>query len=77
MTNSNENSDRYVKELGCAPVRCGRDGTVTRKLGHKVRLTGGPAEVASTSLYLEDEKRALLSALPLERSARSDTYFRC
>ena len=40
------------------------DGVVVRKLGHKVRLTEGPAEVACTSLYLDDEEWALLSALP-------------
>lgn len=40
------------------------DGTVTRKLGHKVRLTPGPAEVACTSIYLDDREWGLLRALP-------------
>ena len=40
------------------------DGTVVRKLGHKVRLGAGPAEVACTSLYLDDAEWALLTALP-------------
>lgn len=40
------------------------DGTVTRKLGHKVRLGDGPDEVACTNLYLDDEEWALLSTLP-------------
>ena len=35
-----------------------------RKLGHKVRLGEGPAEVACTNLYLNDEEWAVLSALP-------------
>lgn len=40
------------------------DGTVVRKLGQKVRLGGGPAEVACTNLYLDEAEWALLSALP-------------
>ena len=40
------------------------DGTVTRKLGHKVRITEGPAEVACTNFYLDDEEWALLAAMP-------------
>ncbi|MEO7745456.1 MAG: hypothetical protein ABIV05_04440 [Actinomycetota bacterium] len=40
------------------------DGTVVRKLSHKVRLDVGPAEVACTNLYLDDEEWALLVALP-------------
>lgn len=38
-------------------------GDVVRKLGHKVRLTDGPEEVACTSLYLDDAEWALLCAL--------------
>lgn len=40
------------------------DGTVIRKLGHKVRLGRGPAEVACTNLYLDDEEWEVLGALP-------------
>ncbi|WP_435741680.1 hypothetical protein [Nocardioides sp. SYSU DS0663] len=40
------------------------DGTVVRKLGHKVRLTDGPREVACTNLYLDEVEWALLSSLP-------------
>jgi CYTH domain-containing protein len=40
------------------------DGTVVRKLGHKVRLSDGPERVACTSLYLNDAEWALLAALP-------------
>ncbi|WP_249012013.1 hypothetical protein [Conexibacter sp. DBS9H8] len=40
------------------------DGTVTRKLGHKVRLGPGPEAIACTSLYLDDAEWALLCALP-------------
>jgi CYTH domain-containing protein len=43
------------------------DGTVVRKLGHKVRLDRGPAEVACTNLYLDEAEWALLSALPARR----------
>jgi hypothetical protein len=41
-----------------------QDGTVVRKLGHKVRLTSGPQEVACTSMYLDDAEWAALVALP-------------
>ena len=40
------------------------DGTVVRKLGHKVRLTDGPAEVACTNFYLDEREWAVLAALP-------------
>jgi CYTH domain-containing protein len=40
------------------------DGTVTRKLGHKVRLKSGLTEVACTSIYLDDREWELLRALP-------------
>lgn len=40
------------------------DGTVIHKLGHKVRLTKGPAEVANTNFYLNDQEWALLCDLP-------------
>ncbi len=39
------------------------DGVVTRKLGHKVRLTPGPQEVACTSIYLDDGEWELLGQL--------------
>lgn len=57
--------DRYVTgtRLRLREVR-EADGTVTRKLGHKVRLTEGPAEVASTNFYLDDGEWAALEALP-------------
>ena len=42
----------------------GSDGVVVRKLGHKVRLTDGPARIACTSLYLDDAEWAVLAALP-------------
>lgn len=65
VTSTKEIVDRYVDgtRLRLREVR-GADGTVTRKLGHKVRLTDGPAEVACTNLYLDDAEWALLSALP-------------
>ncbi|GAA1126142.1 hypothetical protein [Nocardioides aquiterrae] len=40
------------------------DGTVVRKLGHKVRLTDGPERVACTSVYLDDAEWDVLRALP-------------
>jgi CYTH domain-containing protein len=41
-----------------------QDGSAVRKLGHKVRLTGGPQEVACTSMYLDDAEWAVLTGLP-------------
>lgn len=40
------------------------DGSVVRKLGHKVRLGEGPAEVACTNVYLDDAEWAVLVDLP-------------
>lgn len=40
------------------------DGRRVRKLGQKVRLSEGPAEVACTSMYLDDAEWALLDRLP-------------
>jgi len=42
----------------------GDDGSVVRKLGHKVRLSEGPEEIACTNLYLDDAEWALLVDLP-------------
>jgi CYTH domain-containing protein/GNAT superfamily N-acetyltransferase len=42
------------------------DGTVVRKLGHKVRLGDGPGEVACTSIYLDDTEWDLLASLPAD-----------
>ena len=40
------------------------DGSVTRKLGQKIRLTVGPDEIACTSIHLDDAEWALLHTLP-------------
>lgn len=57
--------DRYVigTRLRLREVRSS-DGDVVRKLGHKVRLSDGPAEVACTNLYLDDAEWSLLAELP-------------
>ena len=57
--------DRYVTgtRLRLREVLDG-DGTRTRKLSHKVRLGDGPAEVACTNLYLDDQEWDLLRDLP-------------
>ena len=58
-------TDRYVTgtRLRLREVRAD-DGSVVRKLGHKVRLSEGPAEVACTNFYLDDQEWAVLVALP-------------
>jgi CYTH domain-containing protein len=65
VTGTRDIADRYVTgtRLRLREVR-GPDGAVTRKLGHKVRLSDGPGEIACTSLYLDDEEWAVLAALP-------------
>ncbi|WP_372735467.1 hypothetical protein [Nocardioides sp.] len=65
VSSTREILDRYVTgtRLRLREVR-ESDGTVTRKFGHKVRLTDGPAEVACTNFYLDDAEWALLAALP-------------
>jgi CYTH domain-containing protein len=65
ITSTNVILDRYLNgtRLRLREVRAS-DGTVTRKLGHKVRMSEGPGEVASTSLYLNDEEWTVLAVLP-------------
>jgi CYTH domain-containing protein len=49
------------------------DGTVVRKLGHKVRLGDTPAEIACTSLYLDDAEWDALCALPAHHLVKRRT----
>lgn len=58
-------TDHYVTgtRLRLREVVAG-DGSVVRKLGHKVRLTDGPREVACTSMYLDDTEWSSLIRLP-------------
>ena len=65
VADTKEIVDRYLvgTRLRLREVR-EHDGTVVRKLGHKVRLSNGPTEVAHTSLYLNDEEWGALAALP-------------
>ena len=67
VTTTKEFIDRYVTgtRLRLREVR-EDDGHVIRKLGHKVRLTEGPGEVACTNFYLNDQEWALLDALPAQ-----------
>jgi CYTH domain-containing protein len=56
--------DRYLTgtRLRLREVR-EEDGTVVRKLSHKVRLTDGPEEVACTNFYLDEREWNLLVGL--------------
>lgn len=60
-----EITDRYVTgtRLRLREV-VDADGTVVRKLGHKVRLGDGPGRIACTSVYLDDAEWAVLACLP-------------
>ena len=65
VTSTFEIVDRYITgtRLRLRELR-DEDGRLTRKLGHKVRLTDGPAEVACTNMYLNELEWELLSSLP-------------
>lgn len=65
LTNPRTIADRYITgtRLRLREVR-EEDGAVTRKLCQKVRLTDGPAEVACTNLYLDDQEWETLIGLP-------------
>lgn len=67
-TETREIVDRYLTgtRLRLREVR-GEDGAVVRKLTHKVRLGEGTAEVACTTLYLDESEWAVLRALPARR----------
>ena len=56
--------DRYLTGTRLRLREVTTDGTVTRKLGHKVRLGESPAEIAHTSVYLDDAEWELLATLP-------------
>ncbi len=60
-----EITDRYVisTRLRLREVR-EADGTIVRKLTQKVRLTDGPAKVACTNFYLDDQEWDALVGLP-------------
>lgn len=47
------------------------DGTVTRKLGHKVRLEDGPRVIACTSLYLDEQEWNALAQLPARQLTKT------
>lgn len=68
VTSTKDIVDRYVTgtRLRLREVR-ESDGTVVRKLGHKVRLTDGPGEVACTNFYLDDDEWAVLASLPAQQ----------
>ena len=65
MSSTREILDRYVTgtRLRLREAR-ESDGTVTRKLAHKVRIADGPGEGACTNFYLDDDGWALLTAVP-------------
>lgn len=66
--------DRYIRgtRLRLRQVT-DADGIVTRKLGHKVRLGDDAAEVAHTSLYLDDAEWDLLLTLPADVLTKTRT----
>jgi len=60
-----EIADRYVTDTRIRLREVVEaDGTVVRKLGHKVRLGDGPERIACTSVYLDDAEWAALAVLP-------------
>lgn len=67
VVGTKEISDRYLvgTRLRLREVR-EADGTVVRKVGHKVRLGEGPAEVACTNFYLNDREWIVLQGIPAQ-----------
>jgi CYTH domain-containing protein len=67
--------DRYVRGTRMR-LREAREpeGTLVRKLGHKVRLGVDAREVAHTSLYLDEAEWAMLSALPADVLTKTRTF---
>lgn len=65
VTSTKQVIDRYVTgtRLRLREVHAD-DGSVVRKLAHKVRLSDGPAEVACTNFYLDDQEWTVLADLP-------------
>jgi CYTH domain-containing protein len=57
--------DRYIAgtRMRLREVRSS-DGSVVRKLGHKVRLDTGPAQIACTNFYLDQQEWDVLIDLP-------------
>jgi CYTH domain-containing protein len=57
--------DRYITgtRMRLREVRSS-DGSVVRKLGHKVRLDTGPAQIACTNFYLDQQEWDVLIDLP-------------
>jgi CYTH domain-containing protein len=67
VVSTKEILDRYVTGTRLRLREVRQDGgTVIRKLGHKVRLGEGPAEVACTSIYLDEDEWSLLCDLPAQ-----------
>lgn len=67
--------DRYVTgtRLRLREVR-EADGAVVHKLGHKVRLSAGPQEIACTNFYLDVEQWSVLAALPARTRRKRHTW---
>jgi CYTH domain-containing protein len=68
--------DRYVDgtRLRLREVR-DADGSVTRKLTHKVRLSDGPGEIACTNFYLDESEWQTLSRLASRTIAKTRYVF--
>lgn len=64
VTAVSEISDRYLIGTRLRLREVKTDGHTIRKLGHKVRLDGGPRRIAHTTIYLIDAEWDALSALP-------------
>ncbi len=58
--------DRYLTGTRLRLRQVTEGDTVTRKLGHKVRLGEDASEVAHTSVYLDDAEWEVLVALPAQ-----------
>ena len=67
--------DRYVRGTRMRLREASEaDGTVVRKLAHKVRLGDDASEVAHTSLYLDEAEWMMLSGLPADVLTKTRTF---
>jgi hypothetical protein len=77
VVGTKEISDRYIEgtRLRLREVR-ELDGEVIRKLGYKVRLSKGPAEVACTNFCLSDQEWSVLVSSTSSRTSANPSRSR-
>jgi CYTH domain-containing protein len=65
--------DRYVRGTRLRLREVTEAGSVTRKLGQKVRIGEGPDEVAHTTMYLDEAEWEALATVPADVLTKART----